>query len=81
LRSRVPPAKLKEVSPKLLLSVAAFAILTIFAAGIASGSGKYEPEDQAQYESLNPHVKAVREKLIREALANLAMFPLRQSIE
>lgn len=34
---------------------------TMCAAGIASGSGKWELEDQAQYEHFNPHVKPVRE--------------------
>jgi CBS domain protein len=39
-----------------------FAIpLGVLAAGIAGGSGKYESEDKAQYESFNPHVRPVRE--------------------
>jgi CBS domain-containing protein len=39
-------------------------ILAILAAAIASGSGKWESEDQAQYEAFNPRVKLVREAFV-----------------
>ena len=46
----------------LLISLTIFAIpFGVLAMGIASGSDKWESEDQAQYEACNPHLKRVRE--------------------
>ena len=58
-----------ETALSILVSILAIPIaLTIyaipfgvFAMLIASGSDKWESEDQAQYECFNPHVKPVRE--------------------
>jgi hypothetical protein len=44
------------------IAVAIFAIpVGVCAMGIASGSDKWESEDQAQYERFNPRVKSARE--------------------
>ena len=41
-------------------------ILAILAAAIASGSGKWESEDQAQYDAVNPRVKLVRDAFVQQ---------------
>jgi CBS domain-containing protein len=48
---------MEPVLPILALPI----LLTIFAAAIASGSDKWESEDQIQYGGYEPRVKAVRE--------------------